>query len=359
MNISRDLFDCPVTPRKANKVKPVTLKRLSIREKAQAEFEVKRVHVANDCYIKPSSVFIKPQFSDKSKFRSEKQIEAQKHLKDNNHKGSLSRKSAKELATSIEWLVAAAKWKRVYCKQTGKEFNFKVNFITLTIPPQDSGMVSSKLFKSALNTWFVYMRKCHGLLNYVWKIEASKDGRLHVHITADIFMHYKVIRESWNRILKKRDLLDLHFKKFGNHNPNSTDVHSVLNIDNLAAYLIDYMCKKDSLPDGYSGFIWRASRALSSKIKCHVELEPTRNSADYSILNDDQVIYKKVESLVGPLKSVCHVGDYYLLSHMLYLKYRQSRIFEAFRKRLQMIRVSSVNYYELFYHEWPSPEPVS
>jgi hypothetical protein len=357
--VGNDLFGYPVHVRD-NRINDVaTLKRLTPREKSHIAYEKKRFHVCNDVYIRPSSVFIKPQFTNSERIRSEKQVQNDKNLRDNKHKGLLSRKSAKELSTSIEWLIAAAKDKRVFCKKTGKSFTFKVNFITLTIPPQKNGVVSSVLFKSALNTWLTYMRKMHGLLNYIWKIEASKDGRLHVHFTADIFLHYKIIRDSWNRILDKRGLLDYHFEKFGNKSPNSTDVHSVRNVENLAAYMVEYMCKKNDLPEGYSGFIWRASRALSSRIKCHVELEPSRNTIDYAIFNDESVTYQKVERVVNSLGNTSHVGDYYLLSPLLYRKYREGKVFEAFRARIQKIKVSSVNYYELFYHDWPSPEPAT
>jgi hypothetical protein len=101
------------------------------------------------------------------------------------------------------------------------------------------------------------------LHNYVWKLEAHKDGRLHVHLSTDIFYHYNDLRSAWNRILQREGLLDYHFKKFNDYNPNSTDVHAVQKIYDMAAYLAKYISKSYQNEESFKGKIWGQSKGLS------------------------------------------------------------------------------------------------
>src|SRR3569832_1458350 len=131
-------------------------------------------------YIKPTYVVTMPEFSKSNKPRSLKQRHNEKNLEKNSHKGLLSKKAMSRLRNAINWLTASAKYKRIYSKRDKKAFWFKVNFITLTIPPQNGKCVSEKMFKKALHAWLVYAQKYFYLKNYVWKIEAHEDNRLHI-----------------------------------------------------------------------------------------------------------------------------------------------------------------------------------
>lgn len=56
-------------------------------------------------------------------------------------------------------------------------------------------------------------------------------------------MHYEILRDSWNKRLNNLGYIDTFEKKHGHRTPNSTDVHAVNNIKDLAAYMVKYMTK--------------------------------------------------------------------------------------------------------------------
>jgi hypothetical protein len=271
-------------------------------------------HVANDVYIQPTYFIIKKQFSGHQGKRSAKQKSNEVHLKDNTTKGQLSTKAISNLRNSINWLIHSAKYKRVWSKRDNKAFWFKVNFITLTIPPQSSEVVDEKAFQKCLNTFLVYSRKYFYLHNYIWKVEAHEDKRLHIHITSDTFIHYRKLRTAWNRILQSNGLLEDHYKKFNDYDPNSTDVHAIHKVNKVAAYMCAYMVKKPNLPENYKGRIWGSSYSLSNKNKCKCELELDYNQRDYSFSSNPAIRYKAIESKPDYMGRVGKLADMYMLN---------------------------------------------
>jgi len=201
--------------------------------------------IGQNLYIKPSYVVSIPEFyREGGNTRSLAFIENQENLKDNDQNGQLSRKAITQLRNSINWICLAAKKKRVYVKAKQTSFEFKINFVTLTLPDTDKPITSEDLQKNLLNPFLTYMRKYHSLSNYVWRLEFQANGKLHVHLTADTFLHYQTIRDTWNRLLDKNGYLDSFFENEKHKNPNSTDVHATRKIKNMAAYLSKYMSKQ-------------------------------------------------------------------------------------------------------------------
>lgn len=152
----------------------------------------------------------------------------------------LSDSAKKNLRLAISTLIFTAKYKLVFEKEKNKKFWFKCNFVTLTLPCKTTlsdYQLASKVLSEFLRKW----KKRNPNLLYVWKAEIQDNGNAHYHLTTNSFIHYEKLRIYWNKELKKN----------GIYNPklgimaNSTDVHSVKNIRNLAAYLCSYMGKKD------------------------------------------------------------------------------------------------------------------
>ena len=299
------------------------------------------IHIANDVYIRPTYFVIRPQFEGVTFKRSLKQKENEKNLKDNSHKSQLSTKAISNLRNSINWLVHSAKYKRVWSKRDNKAFWFKVNFITLTIPPQKNEVINEKDFQKCLNIWLVYARKYFYLHNYVWKVEAHEDKRLHIHLTTDTFINYKLLRNAWNRILQSKGLLDEHFNKFGNYDPNSTDIHAIHKVNKVAAYMCEYMTKKPNLPVNFKGRIWSCSYSLSPKNKCHCELEPQYDKINYSFVNNSCIRYKAIESKPDALGNTRKISDMYLLSEYDWQMNMDGLIKDAYNSHRNKIRLNT------------------
>ena len=288
------------------------------------------VYIGQNLYIKPSYIVSIPEFYSDHKGMSVSQLLNLENLKENDQKGKLSKKAITGLRNAINWLCLAAQPKRVFVKKTEKTFTFKINFITLTLPDTSKPINSAQLQKELLNPWLTYMRKFHQLKNYVWRLEFQANGKLHVHITTDTFLHLKTVRDHWNSLLKKNGHLTDFFEKHSHWNPNSTDIHATKSIKNIAGYLAKYMSKKNSVykpkktgkakvlsvmnykgwykqrlnfwnspfnPRPISGRIWSCNTELSQANKCHVHIPSPECSVELRQLMNPKIEYKK---LMGP-----------------------------------------------------------
>lgn len=185
---------------------------------------------------------------------------------------SLSRNSSMKMRRAITWLVSAAEIKKVFEKKYKRKVDWRINFITLTLPRQ--GFKDDRQIKRLLNLWFKWAIYNYGMTNYVWKAEVQQRGDLHFHIISDCYIHHSNIRFAWNRILRNHNLLG------GHENPNSIDVHAVIDerIKNLTAYAIDYMQKKEKDEAGeqrrvIKGRLWGCSSKLSKVGKKYMPLD--------------------------------------------------------------------------------------
>lgn len=298
------------------------------------------LYLGDNVYINPTYFVIKPEYERHNYKRSIKQLNNERNLKENSTKGILSKKAIGNLRNAINWLIHSSTEQQVYSRKQKALFKFKINFITLTIPKQETEQVTNEQFKKCFNTWLTYARKYFYLSNYVWKIEAHKDGRLHIHLTANTFIHHKDLRDSWNRVLQKSGLLENHFSKFGNYNPNSTDVHSVRNVKNLAGYLCAYMIKKTDLDSSFRGRIWGTSRSLSAKIKCKTFIGNDYTKRDYSFVDRPSIRQKSICTKPDALGIKKEIAKLFILKKEDWVKNMEGIIKDTYNERLRQIRDS-------------------
>lgn len=238
--------------------------------------------VGQNLYIRPSYIVSMPDYWVPWKMPSQAFLKNMVNLEDNAHNGKISMKADKKCRNAINWLLCASEPKKVFHSLTGRWFDFKVNFITLTIPDTDAPIKEHDFKTKLLNPWLTLMRKYHGLKNYIWKMEFQKNGKLHLHLTSDTFIHYSIIRGTWNKLLASNAMLTRFAREHGHLNPNSTDIHSVRSVRNLGAYIAKYMTKDPGLRKKIRGRIWgcnyELSRANTTKIfisrdQCAVEMK--------------------------------------------------------------------------------------
>lgn len=199
-------------------------------------------HIININYhIKPTYICAVPEY-ERCHGRSYNKIKSeQENLKDNQHKGILSKSASKKLSNAIDWLVISAAKKRVYSKAEQKYFWFRCNFITLTIPLQNNEVKSKLLTQKLLPKLIDSMKYKYFLKNYVWVVELQSNNMPHIHITSDTFIHHDWLRNKWNSILYKEGLLNNHYEKYQNYTPPSTEVRSVKNASSIHKYLSSYV----------------------------------------------------------------------------------------------------------------------
>lgn len=159
------------------------------------------------------------------------------------YSGLISPGSARSLRRAIENIVAIALPKTATDFKSGKDFKFKVNFITLTLPCPQSPYTDKEVKKTCLDNWLKAARRRFNLKSYVWRAERQVNGNIHFHLITDCYIQYDQLRDTWNDRLQLLKLIDTFEAKHGHRHPNSTDVHAVSKIRNLAAYMVKYMTK--------------------------------------------------------------------------------------------------------------------
>ena len=275
----------------------------------------------------------------------------------NVHSGYLSRKAISNIKRSVNTLLCGVD-ENIMLTGAGKE---KITFATLTLASEQIKSYhedyvehyadDKEIKKECFNQLMTELRQLKGVENYVWKAEKQLNGNLHFHILLDKRIDKDWLRERWNKLQNKfgfveryaqkmrplsyRQYYDLRMSqmkplpanatdkmkkkraktianmpnayKYGVdtdwQNPNSTDIETLKDIDNVASYIAKYMAKSENdekaenskieaekvrLQEKYGtnlvvlnmfvfgirGRIWQCSQSISKARKCVVYAEP-------------------------------------------------------------------------------------
>lgn len=160
--------------------------------------------------------------------------------------GYMTPGAVKRAKRAIMLLLAIAEPKKAMNFKLNRQFTFKVNFITLTLPTPQGDITDKQIKSQVLDVWLKAAKRRFGLRSYMWRAERQKNGNLHFHIITDTYIPYDQLRDTWNQRLNRLQFIDKFEKKHGHRHPNSTDVHSINNVKNLAAYFIKYFSKTET-----------------------------------------------------------------------------------------------------------------
>ena len=234
------------------------------------------------------------------------------------HNFKISSAAHKNIQEKITWLYTLGK-SRYVKTYSGKEiFNFKINFLTLTLPSSqvhNTATITNDLF----NQFLTEIRQRTRMENYVWRLEFQGNGNVHYHIVTDTFIDYFFARKIWNRILNKFAYIDNfaekmnglslneYFQKYGQdkhenftkiakayakgvaekwRNPPTVDVKVCTSQNAISNYISKYFSKNDDAKcicnpldneqNSFSLRLWFCSRSLS-KLKSIIEFQEAAN----------------------------------------------------------------------------------
>jgi hypothetical protein len=230
--------------------------------------------------------------------------------------GKVSSIANRKITKAIDYLLLMANDKKLPSKLHGKVFNFKISFITLTLPsPQCHS--DNEIKDKCLNQFIIEARKKWKVRNYLWRAEKQKNGSIHFHVLVDKFVPWSELRDVWNRIVNKLGYVERYrdsmraFHSGGFHvrenllqnwdykhqikayqagkandwnSPNSTDVHSIKAVQDVSKYIKKYSTKNDE-NGTIVGRIWSCNEELSN-IKGAVELVSGDISTELKCVKD-------------------------------------------------------------------------
>lgn len=264
--------------------------------------------------------------------------------------GKVSAIAKRKILKAIKYMLFMASEKTIHNNYSGRHFNFKLAFVTLTLPSKQihsDNEIKSKI----LNQFLIEIKKSYNVKNYIWRAEKQKNGNLHFHLLVDRFIPYQELRDRWNRVVEKlgyvsryrQEQINWHSngfrlrssliktwsakKQFDAYtrnskihwnSPNSTDIHSIRKINNVKEYFAKYLTKNEVLELTklnenidlmvQKGRIWGCNQELSKikgaqavvDSKIESEIEDLLKSNDVKIISDTyfQVIFFDMEYLV-------------------------------------------------------------
>lgn len=267
--------------------------------------------------ISSSKLIASPIQSTKTKhLLSKKSI--QNLIRDNNYNGFISKSTTKRIREMVENLVFAIDTFRVDNKHIKGASSIQPTFVTLTL---SYGQMKNdnEIKRNMLMRFLEIVKKEKGVQYYVWRAEPQINGNIHFHIIMDRFIDWQWIRAIWNKIQAKHLYIDAFEQKNGHRNPNSTDIHGLKQVGNIAAYICKYMVKDKPLRI-ITGRIWGCSSNLHKMKNPRIEI----NQEVYEDLKELQ----KTGRLFKKVYDYCEVFKYKMLAivqttnNVIYSTYR-------------------------------------
>jgi len=179
----------------------------------------------------------------------------------NTYSGRVTAHGKKRLLKALDLMVQKSPTKRVINHVTGNEFDFKMNFVTLTLAEQRN-VTASEAYDKCLREWLRYMKRKMGVRDYVWKAEFQSRGQIHYHVATNTYLPWEVVRWRWNQLQYRAGYLEGFRRKFRHINPNGTDVHHMSNVDDCLSYIAKEMCKGVQNQKSTVGKVWDCNREL-------------------------------------------------------------------------------------------------
>ncbi len=240
--------------------------------------------------ISKSKLVITPIQSTKSKFilaeNSRKNL-----IRNSKYNGYISKATTKRINCMIEGLIFGIEAHRKEIALKSKSTKVQPTFITLTLSYEQ--IQSDNYIKRNLLMRFIEeIKKTHGVVNYIWRAEPQVNGNIHFHIIIDKYVKWQWVRAVWNGIQENHEYLDAFQQKHGHRDPNSTDIHGLQKVHNIAAYICKYMTKDKPIRK-IKGRVWGCNKALHKMKNPRVEI-CEHLMADIEELIKDGKAYKKV-----------------------------------------------------------------
>ena len=226
------------------------------------------------------------------------------------HNFKLSPNAQRKIKEKTKWLYFMAKSRYIKTYSKKEIVNFKLNFVTLTLPSKQMHP-TSQITSECFNQFLTEIRQRTGMVNYIWKLEFQNNGNVHYHLVTDVYLDFFFVRKIWNRILSKLgyvqayqesmnslSLLD-YVSKYGSNqkkefsvlakryakgksenweNPPSVDTRSCNNKNSIGYYIAKYFSKNemnkvscnelDNEDNSFSLRLWYCSRSLSKLDAC-------------------------------------------------------------------------------------------
>lgn len=268
---------------------------------------------------------------------------------DRQTKGKISINARRKISKAVDYLLLMSKPQSQMSHPRGKQIQFCLAFITLTLPSKQIH-TDNEIKSQCLNQFLIELKTRHRVSHYVWRAEKQKNGNIHFHIIVNKFINWNELRNRWNRIINKLGYIDRYqenqkafhstgftfrpelsktwdyehqlkaYKEGARHdfrNPNSTDVHSIKKIRNLKNYVTKYMTKNEDDKQNLQQPDTDHAEQIGRLWGCDTDLSDIKG-AQLVIDNEISTALGEVIKIVNPHKfNDTYFSVYYIDVHQL------------------------------------------
>jgi hypothetical protein len=222
--------------------------------------------------------------------------------------GTITLNAKKRIKKAIQILLQISEKKVIYSKILKKEINFRLNFITLTIPELESASNPQEVYKKLLRPFLQWLSKTEKVKSYIWKLELQQRGAIHYHIITNKYIEYYLIRDKWNNLMRKNDMLEIYKKHHGNYNPNSVDIHNVKEVQDMSIYMEKYLAKNKQNQKELNCKIWDCSYNLKAGklYSQHPSFQNIKAIKEFEDMKDSRLFESDYYSILYQRKIVPH-----------------------------------------------------
>jgi hypothetical protein len=170
------------------------------------------------------------------------------NLKKQKFQGKISQSTISAIQNKVSWLIFLAEKKEFINKKTNQKNYFKVNFITLTLSDEQNHS-DNYIKKQMLEPFLKFLQYKSNSVSYLWRAEKQMSpaafSNIHFHILTDRYFDFKELNQEWNKIQSRHGYTLKYAQKYLSNLPPSTDIHSIMQLENVEAYVTKYVSKDD------------------------------------------------------------------------------------------------------------------
>lgn len=211
------------------------------------------------------------------------------------YSGRSTIKTVKRIRKAIDILLQISPVCKAENPVTKKIFKHTLSVITLTVAERKHNLTGKQAYPKLLKPFIRIMREKHDMNTYIWKAELQESGQLHYHITTRSIIHFQIIKDVWNNLQRKNNLLKDFKAKFGHDNPNGTDIHEVKVATDFSFYLSKEIAKSIQNKESINGKIWDCSTNLKKCKFFTTELNIPHSKIILRQYHQNNIYFKEME----------------------------------------------------------------
>lgn len=269
--------------------------------------------------------------------RTERQRANEKHLTRGQFNGYLSNKAKQKVKKILRTWIAGARAIRETSNRSRLPKVPYFTFVTLTLSSKQKHS-DQYIRRYLLQPFIQTLERKHDVWHHFFVCEKQKNGNIHFHLLIDSYIHWRVIRDHWNRIQDLHGYITAFKKLYSHSDPNSTDIHGLREVKDVVSYVVKYMTKEqDTLK--VKGRIWGCSDALRKLIPYEKVIEGDLLKVAQELCNESYFEVQRKDThtlIIGPVMR--YIEKYHKSIHEEIITNLREQVTELYKVHPEILR---------------------